>query len=153
MYSSGRRWRRRRRHSDGGGSDSDSGGGGGGGGDSDEDNDGYYDDGGGGKNGSDGLVCRRDHRTIRQNNGFGLREHCVLFIICDIIDGIHLPLPPPYRKQTKTHPINFEYFTLLFTISIHHLHLHPVEIVSVVTLIGLATEEGKNIRNNNVNHR
>jgi hypothetical protein len=27
------------------------------------------------------------------------------------------PLPPPYRKQTKTHPINFEYFTLLFTIS------------------------------------
>ena len=29
------------------------------------------------------------------------------------------PLPPPYRKQTKTHPINFEYFTLLFTISIY----------------------------------
>jgi hypothetical protein len=82
-----RRWRRRRRHIDFGGSDS--GGGGGGGGDSDEDNDGYYYDGGGGENGSDGLVCRRDHRTICQNNGFGLREHCVLFIICDIIDGIH----------------------------------------------------------------
>ena len=28
------------------------------------------------------------------------------------------------KKKNETHPINFEYLTLLFTNNIHHLHLH-----------------------------
>ena len=107
------------------------------------------------------------------------------------VDCIFTPPPPPLyltgamevsdqraltTEQTKTHPINYEYLTLLFAlvfivyISIVYV---PVVIiisvviifivfftviivfVSVITVIafnGVATEEGQNIRKNNVNH-
>ena len=73
-----------------------------------------------------GLVRRRHHQTVRQNNRFGRRERCVLFILCDIADVIDFSATAASSipKQTKTYPINFEYLTLLFTISIHCLHLH-----------------------------
>ena len=110
-----------------------------------------------------------------------------------IVDWIFPPPPPPLyltgamevsdqraltTEQTKAHPINYEYLTLLFAlvfivyISIVYV---PVVIVisvviifivffiviivsvsvSVITVIafkGVATKEGQNIRKNNVNH-
>ena len=121
------------------------------------------------------------------------RMPCSIHSPRDFVDWIFPPPPPPLyltgamevsdqraltTEQTETHPINYEYLTLLFAlVFIVYISIVYVPVVIVITVViifivfftviivsvsvsvitviafkGVATEEGHNIRKNNVNH-
>jgi hypothetical protein len=62
-----------------------------------------------------GLVRCHHHQTVRQNNRFGRWERCVLFILCDIVDGINFSITATSSIPQANKNVSYQHWILYFT--------------------------------------